>query len=275
MAFLNDTFSKEKSDSPEGAASQEIPTGRVLTMRDQGLTNNQIVEALQREGYSLDLINNAINQADIKEGVLTQTKGDNMPDNQQDNSQEGQGGQAQQDQTPAQGQGQQQAPQSPPPMPPQGGPQAQAGQQAPPQGPGQMPQMGAQQGPPPMPPSGGPGGMDQGQGATEERIQEIAEAIIDEKWSELISNVNKIVEWKDETESRITKIEQQMKDLKESFDKLHEGVLGRISEYDKGIKEIGTEIKALEKVFQKILPGFVENVNELSRITSKMKGGKK
>ncbi|HLC99104.1 MAG TPA: hypothetical protein VJC00_03800, partial [Candidatus Nanoarchaeia archaeon] len=57
-----------------------------------------------------------------------------------------------------------------------------------------------------------------------------------------------------------------------SFDRLHEGVLGKIGEYDKGIVDIGVEIKALEKVFQKILPGFMENVNELSRITSSMKG---
>ena len=35
--------------------------------------------------------------------------------------------------------------------------------------------------------------------------------------------------------------------------------------------DIGVEIKALEKVFQKILPGFMENVNELSRISRDMK----
>ena len=36
------------------------------------------------------------------------------------------------------------------------------------------------------------------------------------------------------------------------------------------------QIKALEKVFQKILPTLTENVNELSRITQDIKGkGKK
>ncbi len=120
-----------------------------------------------------------------------------------------------------------------------------------------------------MPP---PGGSAQGGGVDEGRIHEIAEAIIDEKWQELVENVNKIVEWKDNTESRIDKLEQKMDDLQNSFDKLHEGVLGKISEYDKGIVDLGTEIKALEKVFQKILPGFMENVHELSRITQRMKG---
>lgn len=211
MVALRDVFAKKGVESPPEKPAMDVPTEKVLTMREQGLSNNQIVEALQREGYALDLINNAINQADIKEGVLTPVKGDTMPD------------------TP-------------------------------------LPAMG-----PMLPPAMGP--MPAAEAAPyEEKIQEIAEAIIDEKWSELIANVNKIIEWRDATESRITKLEQKMKDLKDSFDKLHEGILGRISEYDRGIKEIGTEIKALEKVFQKILPGFIDNVSELSRITAKMKG---
>jgi len=48
-------------------------------------------------------------------------------------------------------------------------------------------------------------------------------------------------------------------------------VLGKIGDYDKTLENVGTEIKALEKVFQKILPGFVENVQELSRITRRIK----
>lgn len=226
MAVLKDIFAKKTFEPVQVSKPSDVPTERVLVMREQGLSNNQIVEALQREGYGLDLINNALNQADIKEGVLTPQKGDTMPN-------------------------------MPPPMGPQGMPP-----------PGPMPPMGPQGMPGPMP-------MQQGyetQVLPEERIQEIAEAIIDEKWSELIANVNKIIEWKDTAESRITKIEQQLADIKANFDRLHEGVLGKLTDYDKGIKDVGVEIKALEKVFQKVLPGFMENVNELSRITAVMKG---
>ncbi|MBI1969996.1 hypothetical protein HYS48_04850, partial [Candidatus Woesearchaeota archaeon] len=48
----------------------------------------------------------------------------------------------------------------------------------------------------------------------------------------------------------------------------------KIGNYDQSIKDVSTEIRALEKVFQKILPGFVENVNELSRIAQTLKGKK-
>ena len=51
-----------------------------------------------------------------------------------------------------------------------------------------------------------------------EKVEEVAEAIIDEKWNELVKNINKIIEWKDKTESRITTLEQEFKDLKEMLD---------------------------------------------------------
>ena len=108
-------------------------------------------------------------------------------------------------------------------------------------------------------------------GSMEESVEEIAEAIIDEKWNELVKNINKIIEWKDKTESRIAEIEQKFKDLKNDFDALHKGVLGKVGEYDQNIINIGSEIKAMEKVFQKILPTFTEDVNTLSRLTTDLK----
>ncbi|HLC65692.1 MAG TPA: hypothetical protein VJI46_06235 [Candidatus Nanoarchaeia archaeon] len=100
----------------------------------------------------------------------------------------------------------------------------------------------------------------------EDKIEEIAEAIIDEKWNSLVKDINKIVEWKDKVEARLTAIEQDIKDMKERFEALHTGILGKIGEYDTSIKDVGVEIKAMEKVFQKILPTFTENVNKMERL---------
>ena len=91
----------------------------------------------------------------------------------------------------------------------------------------------------------------------------------------LIKNVNKIVEWKNRAEARISSLETQMDNLKESFDQLHKAVIGKVSEYDKHILDVGTEIKAMEKVFSKVLPTFTENVHELSRITERVKTEKR
>ncbi len=118
--------------------------------------------------------------------------------------------------------------------------------------------------------AGGPGAA-----ASTERIEEIAEAIIDEKWDEFSENFRKVIEWKDKVDSRLERLKTEIENIKANFDKLHESVLGKVGEYDKHISSVGTEVKAMEEVFKKILPGLTENVRELSRITEKTKKKKK
>lgn len=108
-------------------------------------------------------------------------------------------------------------------------------------------------------------------GISKEQVEEISESIIDEKMEDFIKEFKKITDWKEATETRLAVIEQKIEDMSKNFESLHSGVLGKIEEYDKGITEVGTEIKALEKVFSKILPTLTENVSELSRITQKLK----
>ncbi len=231
----------ERGNPPGGRpmpTPTSIPIQHVVSMRDQGMSNNQIIQNLQRFGYSLDQVNNALNQADIKVGISP----------------------APSFAGPAGG-----MPGSPSPSP---RPDFGSGP-VPPTGPGAAPRMG-----PSFAPSLGsaPEELSEELSERDERMHEIAESIIEEKWNELMESVTRIIEWKDGIETRMAKAEQQLTDMRSSFDKLHEGVLGKLGEYDKGISTVTVEIKALEKVFQKILPGFVENVHELSKITERMKG---
>lgn len=129
------------------------------------------------------------------------------------------------------------------------------------QGPGPM-------GPPAMTPM-------PGEGISKEQIEEISESIVEERMEDFQKEMKKITDWKDSTEAKITALQQKTEELTKSFDTLHTGVLGKIEEYDKGLTAVGTEIKALEKVFSKILPTLTENVSELSRITQKMKAPSK
>ncbi|OIO65714.1 hypothetical protein COY28_00365 [Candidatus Woesearchaeota archaeon CG_4_10_14_0_2_um_filter_57_5] len=140
-------------------------------------------------------------------------------------------------------------PQSPPASPPM---------QGPPQSQGMGTMMGQ--------------GMSQDPGFSGTHIEELVEAVIEEKWNELVKNINKIIEWKSKVDQKLAQLEQEMNDLKSEFTDLHKAILGKISEYDQNITNVGTEIKAMEKVFQKVLPTFTENINELSRLTSEMKG---
>jgi len=100
----------------------------------------------------------------------------------------------------------------------------------------------------------------------DERIQEVTEAIIEEKWQEFAGDMRRVIEWKDRSEDRIAKVEQQLIDLRLSIDSLTKSIMGKITSYDQNIMDVGTEIKAMEKVFQKVLPTLTENVNKLDRM---------
>ena len=107
-----------------------------------------------------------------------------------------------------------------------------------------------------------------------DQIEEIAEAIIDEKWKEFEEDLKVIIDWKEKTESKISKFEQEIADLAANISNLNRNITGKISEYDKNISSVGTEIKAMEKVFEKVLPSLTENVNRLERM-SKSRPAKK
>lgn len=205
-------FGKKKKETPQ-AAPGGLPTNQVTMMRQQGNTDDQIVQNLQSQGYNSSQVFDAINQVNIS-GQIPQ----GMPEQIQ--------------QPPGMEQ-----------MPPPGPPPIQEPE------PTQTPEE------PPEAPN--------------ERIEELTEAIIDEKWKEFKEDVNKIIEWKDKSESRITKLEQQIADFKTSLDNLQKSLLSKINQYDQNITDVGTEMKAMEKVFQKILPTLTENVNKLERLSKK------
>ena len=126
--------------------------------------------------------------------------------------------------------------------------------------------------PPPMPPPGNAPSVPMVDNSVQSTShEELIEAIIDEKWNELVKDLNKIIDWKEQTEIKISKFEQKFSDLKESFENLHNAVIGKIGEYDKHILDVGSEIKSMENVFSKVLPVFVENVAELTRLTDDVK----
>ncbi len=197
MALLD--FLKKKAPEQYVPPALSSPVDQVLAMQQQGLTNNQIVQALQRQGYDTGTIMDALSQAEAKRGV-------------------------------------------------------EPFQPAPEDHPSYNPPQREQQ------------------PAKSEAFEEIAEHIVDEKWQEFVKEMTKMSEWKDQVNSRLDRLEQSMADVKADLDNLHRSILGKIGEYDKNLLDVGTEIKAMEKVFQKVLPTLTENVAELSRVTKIVKG---
>lgn len=130
--------------------------------------------------------------------------------------------------------------------PQQGYGQQQAGQQQPAQQPMQAPQESA---------------------ASHEHVEQIAEAIIQEKWAEVEKEFGRLSEWKEDTNTKIVQLTQRVDDLKASFDALHKTLLGKVGEYDENLASVGTEIKAMEKVFSKVLPTLTDSINRFQRVS--------
>src|SRR3989338_5892836 len=249
-------FGFGKKDEGAAPQRQRVPVDYVIRMRRQGLSNNQIVQALQRNGYPTHQIFDAFSQADLRPPSPVQ----GMP--QQFRQPDGLG--------------------APPPLPFNEGSQGAevleqgmenettiTGPQSPEEMAGiaqegteeQFRQQETQQ----------PFACQHFQQSASARVEEISEAIIEEKWQDLMKDYNKLVDWKCGVEQRMAALEQRFTDMKTAFDNLQKSVVDKVSDYDKSVKDVGSEMKALEQVFQKIIPTLTENVNELSRITKGMK----
>ncbi len=210
---------------------EEIPIDKVLQMRTQGLSNSQIIEQLEREGYTPNQIFDAMNQADMKSSVTKAPTPE--PFGVQNPMMEGV-----------------QTPQN-----------ANLGMEQPAIAPEQNQAILSQT-------ATEPGEV---LDVETEKIEEVAEAIIDEKWQDFVDTINKVIEWKENMEKKIVQMESQIKDLKDQFSQLQKGTLDKMAEYDEHVTDIGTEIKAMEAVFKKILPTLTENVTQLSNIVKELK----
>jgi len=104
-----------------------------------------------------------------------------------------------------------------------------------------------------------------------ERIEEIAESIIDEKWQKIMEDVGDIPSWKERVRTEIISIKQEVLRIENRFETLQQSILGRIKEYDRGVEDLGTDIKAVEKLLQNILQPLTNNVKELQRVTERLK----
>lgn len=244
-------FGKKKEAPQQGTRT---PVDEVIRLRSQGLSNNQVVQALQRSGFQTHQIFEAFSQADLR--VPSPMQG--MPNPQGQQRPEDALGDL--------------------PAPPFGELENEAtitGPQSPEEmsqgfGQGQniFPEEGQSQ---PAYGAGQPGYGYQPEHDTSARIEEISEAIIEEKWQDLMKDFNKLMDWKASMEQRMAVAEQRLADVKSAYDNLQKSVVEKVADYDKSVKDVGSEMKALEQVFQKIIPTMTENVNELSRITKGMK----
>lgn len=104
-----------------------------------------------------------------------------------------------------------------------------------------------------------------------EAIEEIAEGVISEKWEEFRAKVGDIGEMKSYLESRINELNDRVKRLEASMDRLHVATLAKVDEQGRSVKALSSEVEALEGTLGKVMQPLVSSVKELRDITEKAK----
>ena len=108
-----------------------------------------------------------------------------------------------------------------------------------------------------------------------EDIQEISEAIIAEKWGKAKKDIDEMLRWKDDADSKLGAIQDQMKALEAKMDSLEKAIFGKVEDYSRGISDVNAELKAMQRVFSTVMPTFTANIKELQGLVEGTKEKKK
>ena len=139
----------------------------------------------------------------------------------------------------------------------------------------------AQMGPPPMdnmPPAPEPDMSGSNTSAPEgdhmelvtEDIEKIAEDIINKKWDKISTAVNELTTWKKDMDNQIKTLKLSVDKIDSKVSDTQKAILSKVNDYNKSLGDVNVELKAMSKVFDKVLPTFTENVKKLSTITSRI-----
>ena len=109
-------------------------------------------------------------------------------------------------------------------------------------------------------------------GVDTEAVHQVAESIINERWDDFLGSVGNISLFKDRTERELVSVKQELVRMQERFTQIESAMLGKVAAYEQDIKGVHTEMKALEKVFERILEPLVSNIKELGVLTNELKG---
>jgi len=208
------------------------------------MSDEDIVEELANKGSSYQEISEALNQADIKAGVATVSNNFSEAGQMQESALSRGGSDDINIPAPSPSDA---APESEQESVPSFTPSVQMTPSAPVQFPAQAPSL------------------------SSEDVQELIESIIEDRWQQVVASVGDISLWKSKVDDDLVAIKQEILRVEDRMSRLQTALVGRVDEYSKSISKVGSEVAALEKVFEKIMEPLTFNIKELNRITQELK----
>jgi len=210
---------------------------RVIQMQQEGRSDNEVIAQLQNEGVSPSEINDAINQAKVKNAV--------SPPEQvaQPAPAQSEGIQPPVMPTPSPA-----APQAPlPPTQPQAAPQEEY----------YTPQPQAY---------GEQDYYPQTEGYGTETISEIAQQVAIESLEDYKSKVGDMASFKNQIQNQVNNIDDRLQRIENSIAQLQQSILGKIGEYGENYATVHKDLDNLHGTMSKLMNPLIDNVNEIKKL---------
>lgn len=97
-------------------------------------------------------------------------------------------------------------------------------------------------------------------------ISEIAEQVVQEKFSEFEKKTGDLIAFKNETKDKISDLDERLKRIESSIDKLQQAVIGKIGEFSETTQAISKDLNALHDTTSKLMNPLIDNYKELKKI---------
>ncbi len=97
-------------------------------------------------------------------------------------------------------------------------------------------------------------------------ITEIAEQVVMEKLQEYEQKINNLVSFKNQIDEEVKDINERLKRVENSVEKLQQVLIGKIAEFDENASYIRKDLKNLHNTVSKLMNPLIDNYKELKKI---------
>jgi DNA-binding transcriptional MerR regulator len=111
----------------------------------------------------------------------------------------------------------------------------------------------------------------QSTGISSDTITEISEQIVAEKMMEMRKHIEKVTDFKTTIETKTEAIEERLKHIEKIIDTLQSSVLRKVGDYVTNVEDIKKELIATQKSFSKFVPEIKKRRAHTHKKTSKKK----
>lgn len=100
-------------------------------------------------------------------------------------------------------------------------------------------------------------------------MTEIAEQVATEKLEDYKSKVGDIVSFKNQITTQVNNIDDRLKRIENSIDRLQQAILGKIGEYGENYSMVHQDLENLHGTVAKLMNPLIDNINEMKKYNKK------